>query len=121
MEYVEALEALGVEVKEGMDRVMGDGDLYKMMLGMFVEVVEGSPVKLEDFDSSDHDELIKQVHTLKGTTGNLSITPLFEGYKKTLELLRANQPKEAKAAFEKMLPVQSEIVDCIKSHSGAAE
>lgn len=117
MEGTHALEALGVNITEGLDRVMGDEDLYEMMLGMFVDMINDSPISLEEFDSSDYSELIERVHTLKGTTGNLSIIPLFEGYTKTLELLRDERPQEAKAAYEKMLPVQSEILDCIRQNS----
>lgn len=114
MKSAESLKALGVNVEEGLDRVMGDEELYGMMLGMFIDMINDANIKLEDFDGSNLDDLIKNVHTLKGTTGNLSLTPLFEGYKETLGLLRDNKPKEAKAVYEKMLSVQSDIIDCIK-------
>lgn len=117
MSFAETLEGLGVNVKEGVDRVMGDQELYETMLGMFVEEVESFPISVSDFDSSDYDELIKRVHMLKGTTGNLSITPLFEQYTKALGLLRGKKPGEAKAVFEKVLPVQTAIIDCIKNHA----
>ena len=120
MSFVESLEALGVNVKEGVDRVMGDQELYETMLDMLVEEVESYPINLKDFDNSDYDELTKRVHMLKGTTGNLSITPLFEGYEKALGLLRNKQPGEAKAVFEKVLPVQAKIIDCIKNRGSAA-
>lgn len=114
MKCAESLKALGVNVEEGLDRVMGDEEMYEMMLGMFIDMINDANIKLEDFDSSNLDDLIKNVHTLKGTTGNLSLTPLFEGYMETLGLLRDNKPKEAKAVYEKMLPVQSDILDCIR-------
>lgn len=114
MKSAESLKALGINVEEGLDRVMGDEDLYEMMLGMFIDMINDANIKLEDFDSDNLDDLIKNVHTLKGTTGNLSLTPLFEGYQETLGLLRGNKPKEAKAVYEKMLPIQSDILDCIK-------
>lgn len=119
MGCVNALEALGVNVKEGLDRVMGDEDLYEMMLGMFVEMIEESPIQPGDFEQENYDELTKQIHTLKGTTGNLSIDPLFDGYKKTLELLRAEKPLEAKAAFEEIQPMQAKILDCIRQNGNA--
>ena len=60
--------------------------------------------------------MTEKVHTIKGTAGNLSITPLYKGYSEALELLRAGQPKEAKERLEKVLAVQEEIVLCIKKH-----
>lgn len=114
MNFLAELENLGVDVKEGLDRVMGDESLYEMMFGMFVTTLEANPIREEEFDAEPLDELIGKVHTLKGTTGNLSITPLFVRYERTLTLLRENQPAKAKAAFQELLPVQNEILDCIR-------
>lgn len=116
MDFMKEMESLGTNVKEGMDRVMGDASLYEMMLGMFVDSVKGDPISPDDFDSEDLSTLIQRVHTVKGTTGNLSITPLFIGYTRSLELLRSNQAAQAKAEFEKILPLQEKIVACIEQH-----
>ena len=116
MSLLEDLSMLGVDTEEAMDRVMGDQDLYEMMLGMFVDGLQSSIISLSEFDSDNIDELIKKVHTLKGTTGNLSLTDLFNRYNKTLVLLRAGQTGMARAEFEQLLPIQKEIVDCINKH-----
>ena len=118
MSLLEELKGLGVNVDEGLGRVMGDASLYEMMLGMFVDAIATTPISLEEFSGSDLEELIRKVHTLKGTTGNLSLTPLFDGYMEALGLLRGNQPAQARAVFERMLPVQDKIVDCIKRNMG---
>lgn len=118
MKGKEELEKLGVDVDEGLDRVMGDESLYEMMLGMFLEAVDESSIELGEFDGADLDGLIRKVHALKGTTGNLSLTPLFEGYVEILGFLRGGQPKEAKAAMVKLIPVQEKIVECIKQNQG---
>ncbi len=114
MALLDELNALGADTKEGLERVMDDEDLYKMMLGMFVDSVESDPVRTEEFDAADRDALIRKVHTLKGTTGNLSLQPLFEGYMEILSLLREEKPAEAKAMWEKLEPVQREFVACIQ-------
>ena len=119
MGMIEELKNLGLDIDEGLDRVMGDASLYEMMLGMFVDSVRNNPVSPADFDGGDVDALIKAVHTLKGVTGNLAITPLFDGYTQTLVLLRAGQVKEAKAEFERMQPAQAEILACINRHRNA--
>ncbi len=116
MEFMDELESLGVDVNEGMDRVMGDESLYTMMLGMFVDTVRSSPIRPEDFESGDISELTERVHTLKGTTGNLSILPLFTRYTEMLGLLRGGQPDEAKKVFEKTEHIQNNIIDCIQRH-----
>lgn len=116
MEYRNELESLGINVAEGIDRVMNDEDFYEMTLGIFVDTVNENRIALEDFAKDDLEDLIGQVHMMKGMTGNLSITPLYEGYMEVLGLLRGNKPKEAKAAMEKVLPVQEKIVECIAKH-----
>ncbi len=114
MTLLDELNDLGMKVKEGRERVMGDDSLYVMMLGMVVVAVGANSNTVEEFSQNDLDGLIRKVHTLKGTTGNLSLTPLFDGYMATLGLLRGGKPAEAKAEFERMLPVQEKIIDCIK-------
>lgn len=119
MNLLEELKALGANVEDGLDRVMGDHDLYDMMLGMFLGSVEEHAFTPEDFDAADLDALIKQVHTLKGITGNLALTPLFNGYTEILELLRGGRAGEGRAAYEKLLPVQAAVIDCIRRHQSA--
>ena len=118
MNLMEELKNFGVDVDEGLERVMGDSSLYEMMLGMFVTTVQDNPVSAADYDAADLDELIKRVHMLKGVTGNLALTPLFNGYNQSLILLRAGKAADAKAEFERMQPVLAEILDCINRHNG---
>ncbi len=112
----EELEKLGVNVAEGVDRVVGDEALYEMMLGMFIDTVNENRISLEDFDGDDMEGLISRVHILKGMTGNLSLAPLFDGYVEMLGMLRGGRAKEAKAVMEKILPVQAKIIECIQAN-----
>jgi len=116
MNLIDELKGLGADVDEALDRVMGDQDLYVMMLGMFLSSVAENPISLEDFDAGDLEGLIKRVHTLKGVTGNLGLTPLFNGYTESLGMLRAGDGKAAKEVYNKLLPVQTAVIDCIQRH-----
>lgn len=115
MTFIEELKSLGMDTDEGLDRVMGDKDLYEMMLGMFADAVRDNPVAAEDF-GGDPEPLIRRVHMLKGTSGNLSLTPIFHGYNTVLGLLRDGKPDQARAEFETMLPVQDKLIDCIRRY-----
>lgn len=119
MGLIEELRALGADVDEGLERVMGDSSLYEMMLGMFVDSVRDNPVGLADFDGGDLETVIKRVHLLKGVTGNLALTPLFERYTQVLGLLRNGQTAQAKEGFAGILPLQEKMLDCIRQHKGA--
>ena len=116
MNYFEELKNLGVNVDAGLERVMDDEPFYEMMLSMFIDTVNDNPVDLADFDADDLEVLTGRIHTLKGLSGNLEMTPLFTGYVQTLDLLRMNQPKEALKEYERLLPVQEAIIDCINRH-----
>ncbi len=116
MSLFEELEELGVDVNNGLERVMDDEPLYETMLGMFIEKINSNPIRVEDFSAESLDELIKRVHILKGLTGNLAMTPLFERYKRILDLLRTDRAGEALEEYEKILPGQEAIMDCIKRY-----
>ena len=119
MDLITELTNLGVDVNEGLERVMGDNSLYEMMLGMFIGSVNDNPVNLSDFDAGSVDALIERIHMLKGVTGNLALTPLFNSYTETLGLLRGGKTAQAKEKFEQLLPLQAQIIDCINRHTGA--
>ena len=120
MELFDELKELGVNVEEGLERVMGDAPLYETMLGMFIDRVECNPIAAEDFAAQDLEDLTGRVHALKGVTGNLAMAPLFAGYLHMLELLRAGRAGEAKAEYERILPVQAAVMDCIRPHGSAS-
>lgn len=117
MSLFEELKELGVDVDEGLERVVDDEPLYEMMLGMAIDTVNSNPIEMADFDADSLDELIGRVHILKGLTGNLAMTPLFTGYVQMLDLLRNDRPKEAGEEYERILPIQAAIMDCIKRYT----
>lgn len=96
--------------------MLDDEPLYETMLGMYIDKVNSNPIAMEDFDADNLDTLIGRVHILKGLTGNLAMTPLFGGYLQMLDFLRTDRPKEAAEEYERILPIQAAIVDCIKRH-----
>lgn len=118
MTLLEELKQSGVNVDEGLERVMGDRDLYEMMLGMFVDSVRDNPIALEEFDG-ELEPLIQKVHLLKGVTGNLSLTPVYNGYQNALTLLRGGQAAAAREELERLLPIQANLIDCIQRSQSA--
>lgn len=115
MALMEELRTLGVNVEEALDRMMGNAALYEKMLGRFVDMMDNSLVT-PDFDNNDYQEIIEKTHAIKGATGNLSLTPLFEAYSEIVRLLRADDPEQAKKILTDILPVQQDILDCIKKY-----
>lgn len=118
MDLLSELEALGADVPDALKRFSGNADLYKRMLGKFPASAEGLEV-MSFLKDGDYATAVSNAHTLKGVTGNLSLSPLFTAYTEIVNSLRANEPEKALQTLENTLPVQQKIIDCIKS--GAAQ
>ena len=115
MNLLDELRTLGVDVDDGLKRLMGNEKLYKRLLGSFVKMIRTQAVD-PDFDENEYTEAIEKAHSIKGTAGNLSLTPIYESYSEILNLLRTDKPAEAKAVLAKVLPVQQEIISCIENN-----
>ncbi len=116
MDVLEELKTLGVNVEEGLKRLNNNEKLYRRLLGSFVKAISVNYVGV-DFDSADCQSAIEKTHTIKGTAGNLSITPIYEAYSQIVDLLRTGKPEEAREELEKILPVQESIIQCIEKHA----
>ncbi len=116
MSLLEELKGLGVDIDEGMDRLMGNTVLYEKMLGTFAKMMRDASVQ-PDFDNTDYKEIIEKTHAIKGASGNLSIIPVYESYSEIVRLLREDKPEQAKEELKKVIPVQDEIIRCIEKHT----
>ncbi len=116
MNLVQELKGLGVNTDEGLQRLGGNSSLYEGMLVKLKDMIKDSPIRM-DFDCNDYSDIIEAAHTIKGASGNLAVTPIYEFYSEFVKLLREQQPEQAKKILEKALPVQNAIIDCIERYS----
>lgn len=115
MSLFDELRELGVDIDGGLKRINGNEKLYTKLLGSFVKAINTYDVQ-PDFDGTDYNDTIERAHAIKGTSGNLSITPVYEAYTEIVDLLRAGKPEEARPVLERIIPIQKKIVSCIESH-----
>ncbi|MCH5207833.1 MAG: hypothetical protein J1F04_03015 [Oscillospiraceae bacterium] len=115
MDILTELKNLGVNIDEAMNRFMNNEGLYIKMLAKLQPNIEKLPV-LSLCEAGDNEQALANAHTLKGITGNLSLTPLFNGYTRIVELFRAGKPDDAQKMLKDILPVQDEIVACINKY-----
>lgn len=115
MSMMEELKALGVDTDEGVTRFVNNAALYEKMVKRFVDSAESTKVA-EFLESGDLETAKANAHSLKGVTGNLSLTPLFAGYSEIMTLLRSDEIAQAKQKLTELLPVQEQIVACIKRY-----
>lgn len=116
MDLLEELKALGVHTEEALERLNGNTSLYERLLVRFVDIVNNSSVQ-PDFDFNDYADITEAAHAIKGTAGNLSVAPVYQAYSEIVSLLRAGQPEQANELLKKIIPVQTEIVNCIEKYS----
>ena len=106
MDLIAELEGLGVNTSEALSRFMNNKALYAR------EADVSSHFKAKDYDTA-----VASAHTLKGVTGNLSLTPLYAAYTDIVALLRGGQPEKAEAILEEILPTEEKIIACIEKNS----
>lgn len=116
MSLINELEDLGVNTKDALNRFMNNSALYERMLKKLPTSVKDLEV-MAYFEAGDYEKALSNAHTLKGVTGNLSITPLYDAYTEIVAFLRANNPEKAKEILANILPVQEKIIECIENNS----
>ncbi len=115
MDLINNLKSLGVDTDEALNRFMNNSSLYIRMLGKFTANAQSLEI-LPFIEDGDIDTAKENAHTLKGVTGNLSLTPLYNAYTEIMNCLRSDDIETATAILEKILPVQEQIIDCIEKN-----
>ena len=115
LDLLTELKGMGTNIDEGIERCMNNVGLYEKLLKKVPQNMEKLEV-LSYFESGDYETALMNAHTIKGVSGNLSLTPLFSAYSDIVNLLRADKPDEAKKILVGILPLQGQIVDCIKKY-----
>ena len=86
-DILDALEDWGCNIDEGLTRLGGDEDFYRMLLSDFTH--ENDMSKLEEaMRTENYLRAFEAAHGMKGDTGNLSLTPLYEAMCLLVEDLR---------------------------------
>ena len=85
---IDELKDYGANVDEGLARCMGNEALYLKLVGTIPN--EANFDKLSTaLKENNLDAALDAAHALKGVTGNLALTPLYEPLVEITELLRA--------------------------------
>lgn len=116
MGMLDELKALGVDVDKSLAMLNGKAALYEKLLVKFADLLKKSDIRT-DFDSNDCKAIMETTHTIKGSAGNLSITPLYKAYSDIMQLFRDGKPEEAREGLIKVMPIQEEIIACIEKYS----
>ena len=84
---LDALREFGANTAERMERCLNDESFYLEMVAMTLS--DGSFEKLQDaMDAGDARATFAAAHSLKGSVGNVALTPIYEPVCALTELLR---------------------------------
>lgn len=76
---IDSLRAYGANVEEGLGRCMNMEPFYLRIVGMVKDDVDGSFARLKAaMAERDTEKTFEAAHALKGSTGNVSLTPIFK-------------------------------------------
>ena len=111
------LEQGGVDVTGALERFMGSEALLERFLKRFLQE-ESLPALSAALDAGDTEAAIRAAHSLKGTSGNLSLTVLFERTTAQLAQLRAGDLEGARQAMAGVTEAYSAVVEAIRAAYG---
>ena len=104
------LDAAGLDTADALDRMMGSEALLGRLLGTFLK--EDTMEKLEAAAAADDPVAgLEAAHALKGVSGNLSMTRLYELTSRQCELIRADDWPAARAMVPEVAAAYQAIVD----------
>ena len=84
---IDSLAAFGADVKNGLGRCMNNESFYLKLVNM--ELNDPNFAKLRQaLDCGDAKTAFEAAHALKGSLGNLSLTPIYEPVNELTELVR---------------------------------
>lgn len=115
MTLLEELQENGCDINEGLSRLLNNSALYEKLLKKFPDSISQQDV-IPFIESGEIETATRNAHTIKGVTGNLSLTPLYKAYTEIVDLLRAGKVDEAKALYLETIPVQEKIIQIIKKY-----
>ena len=96
---IDMLTAYGANTKEGLQRCMNNESFYLRL----VKMIPGDTNFQKLYDAVDTGDLasaFEAAHAIKGSTGNLALTPIFVPVSEITELLRARTETDYSAFID---------------------
>lgn len=82
------LEIYGADIKGIMERFIGDEELYCTCFNTFLNDLSFQGIG-ESLNAKNYEQAFEYAHALKGVSGNLGLTPLYNNVSELVEKLRA--------------------------------
>ena len=110
---VEKLKVFGANTDEGIERCVNNEQFY---LSLVEKVINDDSVeRLESaINAGELEDAFKIAHTLKGSIGNLALTPLYDEVVGITELLRARTDTDYTPYIERIKELYKQLKDLSK-------
>lgn len=112
-ESLSALEACGIDTKEGVERFMNSEELFMKFLLRFLEDT-GMEEMMRAYEVGNVTECFHAAHSLKALTGNLAISCLYNLLKTMVEELRSGS-FPAKEKFSTLYADYSRVIETLQT------
>ena len=109
---IDALREYGANVDEGLGRCMGNEALYLKLVNTIPTEKNFETLK-KSLDNNDLESAFDAAHALKGITGNLALTPLYDPIVEITELLRARKEMDYSEKLGVILESRDKLGDLI--------
>ena len=106
---IEALKEAGADVEAGLKRCLGKEDFYLRLVKMGLEN-ENFELLKEPLNQKDFDRAFELCHSLKGVTGNLSLTPLYDLVCSLTEMLRSKIDTDYTEIYNQIISLQKKLL-----------
>lgn len=118
VKYKLELEEAGCDTKATLERFMGNEALYEKFLCKFAADTTLFEQISEAVEKQDRQTVFMHAHTLKGVTGNLGLTPLYQRLSEVVERLRGEANlSEVEATLEEIKNLHTELCTIIRQNS----
>lgn len=110
---IQALNDFGVNTAEGMTRCLNNEQFYFRLITKAVADAGFDKLKAA-IDAGDLNTAFELAHALKGVTGNLALTPLYEPVSEMTELLRTRSEADYGPMVDKLLERRQALQELCK-------
>ena len=105
---LEQLRNFGCNVDEGLQRCVNNESFYIMLVNKLISMTDLSKLG-NALESNDLETAFKEAHSLKGTYGNLSITPIYNVLVEMVEPLRNKVEMDYIPNYQKLVELFNKL------------
>ncbi len=111
---LDSMKQYGANVEEGLTRCMKNEAFYLRLVSLVPKEENFNKLK-SSIESEDLDAAFDAAHALKGVTGNLALTPLYDPIYEITELLRSRTRTDYSPLLGEILEKKEQLEKMIQS------